>query len=453
MLMPRLLFARIEAWVVLALLLVGMLGVILFGAVLLEEERGNHRFGAAGTAAKTMAEIPRTVEALLQAEDRMVVYREVRFDDPPGWSFPETATGTGLSGYWLMSRFDPAERRSIIEMVRLSDAKVMHVWRPDPDSLLADARRTSQVAHVGNWTTGTFRYFAPYLMPGGDLIVKDSASPLVRIDACARKVWMQDQTTFHHSTEADGTGGFWIPSHIEPSQIPHVTPTFADDALAHVAADGTILDEISVAGILMRHGLQHIVFQPQVTNDDPLHLNDIEPVLTDGPYWKKGDLFLSLRHPAMVMLYRPSTDEILWMKQGPWMAQHDVDILDDHRISVFDNRAYFRGEFGRVDGTSDIAVYDYPTDAVSRPHHDALAAENTKVLFEGLYTRLPEGAYVLEDQTAGVVLVFAEDGRKLAQFVNRPDDGKVYQIGWGRYVDQQTGDHVLQQIERIDCNA
>ncbi len=450
--MSRLLFARIELWVFLALFLVGLIGVILFGAVVLEEERGNHRFGVVGTAARSMAEIPRTVDDLLDAEDRMIVFRKNRFDDPPGWSFPGTATGTGLSGYWLLSRFDAAERRSIIEMVRLSDAQVMHVWRPDPDSLLAEARRTSQVAHIGNWTTGVFRYFAPYLLPGGDLIVKDSASPLLRVDACARKVWMQDQTMFHHSTEADGEGGFWIPSHIEPSQVSFATATFADDALAHVATDGTVLDEISVAGILMRHGLQHIVFPPQVSTDDPLHLNDIEPVLNDGPYWKKGDLFLSLRHPAMVMLYRPSSDEILWMKQGPWMAQHDVDVLDDHRITVFDNRAFYRGHYGRVDGTSDIAVYDFSTETVSRLHHEALAAENARVLFEGLYTGLPEGAYVVEDQTAGVVLVFAADGRKLAQFVNGHVDGNVYQIGWGRYIDQQTGDLVLQQIGGIDCD-
>lgn len=450
--MSRILFARIEVWVVLALLLVGLAGVILFGAIVLDEERGRQRFGAVGAAAKAVAEVPLTVEELLEAEDRMVVFRKNRFDDPPGWSFAGTTTETGLPGYWLLSRFDAAERRSIVEMVRLSDAQVMHVWRPDPDSLLADARRTTQVAHIGNWTTGVFRYFAPYLMPGGDLILKDSASPLIRVDACGRKVWMQDQTMFHHSTEADRDGNLWIPSHIEPSKIPDVPVTFMDDALAQVSPDGTVLAEISVAEILIRHGLQHIVFPPQVTNDDPLHLNDIQPVLTDGPYWKAGDLFLSLRHPAMVLLYRPATDEILWMKQGPWMAQHDVDILDDHRISIFDNRAYYRGGYGRVDGTSDIAVYDFATETITRMHHDALQEENAMVLFEGLYTSLPDGAYIVEDQTAGVLLAFAADGRKLAQFVNRHEDGSVYQIGWGRYVDQQTGDQVLQQIGGVDCN-
>ena len=28
---------------------------------------------------------------------------------------------------------------------------------------------------------------------------------------------------------------------------------------------------------------------------DPFHLNDIEPIKSDGEYWNKGDLFLSLK--------------------------------------------------------------------------------------------------------------------------------------------------------------
>lgn len=446
-------FARIEVWLVLVLALLGLMGTILFGNIVLDRARGEKRLGEIATVAVTLAEVPDTMEAILQGEDRMVVSRHDRFDDPSGWTFTEPATGPGLPGYWLLSRYDPAARQSIVEMVRLSDAKVMHVWRPSPDELLADARRTTKVAHTGNWTNDSFRYFAPSLMPDGGLLLKDSASPLIRVNACAQKEWMQDSTLFHHSTESDGAGGFWIPSIIEPSQIPFVAEDFADDGLAHVSADGTVLQQISVAEILMRHGMQHLVFPPLVDNKDPLHLNDIEPVLQDGPFWKAGDLFISLRHPSMILLYRPATDEILWMQQGPWMAQHDVDILDDHRISVFDNRTYYRGTYGRVDGTSDVVVYDFATQSATRPHHDAIAAENLRVLFEGVYAALPGGSFLIEDQTAGAVLAFAPDGRKIAQFVNGHDDGQVYQIGWGRYVDQSVGDDILKTIEGIDCDA
>lgn len=451
--MAKFLFSRVEVWLVLVLLLLGLLGAMVFGAIIMDTKQGKQRFGAVGAAAVGYAEIPLTMEEILRADDRMVVERRDRFDDTPGWSFPGSAQGTGLPGYWLFGRMDPVERRGVIEMVRLSDGEVVHTWQPDPTSILADAQRTSKIAHVSNWNNENFRYFAPYLMRDGGLVLKDSSSPLFRVDSCSRKLWVQDATTFHHSTEPDGTGGFWVPSHIEPPGVPHVTETFKDDALTHVSEDGKILQEISVAGILLRHGLQHLMFSPEVTDEDPLHLNDIQPVLTDGPYWKAGDLLLSLRHLAMIMLYRPSTDEIVWMKQGPWMAQHDVDILDDHRITIFNNRAYFRGYYARVDGTSDITVYDFADNSLAHPHHEALRDEKLKAPSEGLYSAIPGGGFVVEAQTSGLILVFGADGQKVGQFVNRIEGGKVYQIGWGRYVDQQTGDEVLQQIEGIDCHA
>ena len=70
---------------------------------------------------------------------------------------------------------------------------------------------------------------------------------------------------------------------------------------------------------------------------DPLHLNDIQPVMTDGPYWKRGDVFFSIRYKSMIILYRPSTNKIIWKGVGHSAGQHDVDILDDHRISIFNN--------------------------------------------------------------------------------------------------------------------
>ena len=74
-------------------------------------------------------------------------------------------------------------------------------------------------------------------------------------------------------------------------------------------------------------------------DNDPIHLNDIQPVNFDGEFWKKGDVFLSLRHQSMVLLYRPSTNEIIWKGTGPFFHQHDVDILDNHRISIFNNNS------------------------------------------------------------------------------------------------------------------
>ena len=54
-------------------------------------------------------------------------------------------------------------------------------------------------------------------------------------------------------------------------------------------------------------------------------------------------------------------------------AQHDVDILDDHRISIFNNNAYdFFIMDRKVDGNNEIVIYDFETDSYSKYFNESL---------------------------------------------------------------------------------
>src|SRR5690606_7627779 len=117
-----------------------------------------------------------------------------------------------------------------------------------------------------------------------------------------------------------------------------VSPRFVEDGIAKLSPSGKILLTRSLPRILKDNGLAHL-FEGYPYNDDPFHLNDIEPVPGSGPNWARGDVFLSIRNLSLVALYRPSTGRILWWRQGPWLSQHDVTILDDHRIGIIDNHA------------------------------------------------------------------------------------------------------------------
>ena len=94
---------------------------------------------------------------------------------------------------------------------------------------------------------------------------------------------------------------------------------------------------------------------------NPIHLNDIQPVNEDSNFWKKGDVFLSIAHQSMILLYRPSTNEIIWKGVGHTYYQHDVDILDDHRISIFNNNSKTLGDVATVDGNNEVVIYDFKT--------------------------------------------------------------------------------------------
>lgn len=449
--MQRLLSLRIELWAVLLILLVGFLAAIGFGFAAIDGERGAKRFGVLSETALFLAEIPDTAKAALVDQNRMQVPAAALSGKPTGWSAPGGTMPT-IDGYLLFSRYDGTRRRPVVELVSMRDWQVKHLWSPDADKLLEDFTFESDHMIKTNWTTEYYRAIHPYLTDQGQLIIKDHNSPLLGLDACGARNWIIQGRIFHHSTEADADGNLWVPSVVEPT-IKDVEPKFFEDVLTKVSPAGKVLFTRSVAQMMLDHGLDYLLFTNSRYGYDPIHLNDIEPVLASGPYWKKGDLFLSFRNLSMVMLYRPSTDEIVWMKQGPWIAQHDVDILDDHRIAVYNNRAEDRGTGNPLFyDHSQITVFDFATGQISTLYDAAMATERIRTAAGGLFTALPGGYGMIEDVQNGRFLIVAADGKVAAEFTNRAENGKYYQLGWSRYISQMHGDLALAAMKGVTCN-
>jgi hypothetical protein len=155
----------------------------------------------------------------------------------------------------------------------------------------------------------------------------------------------------------------------------------------------------------------------------------------------------------MILLYRPSTGKIVWQKAGPWIEQHDVDILDDHRISVFDNNVQDRGKGGFIDGSSQVRVYDFSTDSVSTPLEQSALDARILAVNNGLADHTASGLTIVEEDTAGRILVFAADGKLQAEYVNRAENGKLYRMGWSRYVDADTANAALAKLAATTCPA
>lgn len=452
--MEQFLFRKIGLWVVLLVFCLGLIGMVSFGAAVLDSERKTARFGQLSAAAVAIAEIPDTVKRMLGPDTRLTVHNPDRFDDrPTGWTLAQGMPAAALQGYLLVSRYDGDRKRNVIELLSLADWKVAHRWIPEASELLADAARSSAFGDYSTWSSQYFRGIHPILTEDGGLIFKDHFSPLFRVDACARRVWMNDGRMFHHSTELDADGNFWIPALVEPHSIKRVREDFFEDQIVKVGPGGEVLFEKSVAQMLLDAGLDWMIFANGEYRFDPMHLNDIEPALTDGPYWKKGDLFLSLRNISTIVQYRPSTDKIVWLKSGPWMAQHDVDILDDRRIAVFDNNAQMRGGETFVEGSSEVMVYDFSTSEIESPLLQPMRENKIKTLFAGFYTALPGSYSLVEDSTDARLMIFDRSGSVAAEFVNRAEDGRIYHLGWTRFVEKNLGDRALSSIKLETCDG
>ena len=181
---------------------------------------------------------------------------------------------------------------------------------------------------------------------------------------------------------------------------------------------------------------------------DPILLNDIQPVNLDGEFWKKGDVFLSLRNLSMIMLYRPSSNQIIWKRTGPFLHQHDIDILDNHRISVFNNRSIHNAvSTGNiVDGSNEVIIYDFKTDKYLSYLRDSLIENNVRSITEGRSEILPNGDLLIEESNYGRTLYFNSDGSLRWTHVNRGENGKVYRIGWSRILYTQED---VQTVKRV----
>ena len=184
-------------------------------------------------------------------------------------------------------------------------------------------------------------------------------------------------------------------------------------------------------------------------------MNDIQPVDFDGDFWKKGDLFLSLRSQSMVILYRPSTNKIIWKGTGPFFYQHDVDILDDHKISIFNNndvKNFVNGNY--VDGENQVMIYDFKKKGYSYYLNESLIRNNVRTGTQGLSQILPNGDLFVEETNYGRTLYFNSDGSLRWTNVNRAENGNVYRVGWSRILynkeDIQNVSNFL--VSRKKCN-
>ena len=161
-------------------------------------------------------------------------------------------------------------------------------------------------------------------------------------------------------------------------------------------------------------------------------MNDIQPVDFDGEFWKSGDVFLSLRNQSMILLYRPSTNKIIWKGAGPFFNPHDVDILDDHKISIFNNNVknFVNGTY--VDGNNEVIIYDFKKNVYTSYLNNSLIKYDVRSSTSGRSEILRNGDLFVEETNFGRILYFKSDGSLKWTYLNRAENGRTYLVAWSR---------------------
>ena len=415
---------------------------IIFGAILRRELTGGGPYipiiSPLSKVVVFLSEIPHNLKRMKSHDVRTPnQIKENRFGNLSGF----IGDANEKEKYLLLSRYNGDIEESVVELVDLKGFDILHTWNPDINSFFEKV----DIVEGGQWeklirdrNNKRANIGHPLLTGDGSLLFQ-SGSPLVKIDKNSELEWIKDDGVYHHSNEEDNEGNFWVcvqyyPYKIDQKYTGDEYGNYFDDGIRKISSNGDILFDKSVSEIFIENGMEYLLFSVGDRNftRDPIHLNDIQPVENDTKYWKKGDVFLSLRHQSMVLLYRPKTNEIIWKGTGKFYHQHDVDILDDSRISIFDNNSkdFFNGDI--VDGNNRVVIYDFETTEYSYYLNESLINEDVRTTTQGRSQILPNGDLFIEESNHGRILYFNANGSLRHEFINRADNAYIYKVNWSR---------------------
>ena len=358
-------------------------------------------------------------------------------------------------GYLLLSGLSAQESQSIVQLIRIADGHVMAKWVPDWKYIHRQIRHHRFILKENSLT---YRANHPLLMNDGSLIFNTNGS-LVRQPLCSHSPSWVSSYVFHHSVELASDGrSVWAPSVTEQFAVdnPVLKDRLRDDSLAEVSLDGRVIQNLSFSKILADNNLTaHMLGNTGFAlSDDPIHINQITPAVSNGPYWQRGDLLISARHLSSVYLYRPSNGKIVWHQQGPWINQHSAHFFKDHAIAVFGNNVYgarLSNPFIYNEMHNQVYLYDFVNSTVRKVHPKSLEYLKPQTITEGRAQILKDMTLFVEETNNGRLFKLDSNGMLQWSYLNTFDEKYLGAVSWSRYISkaemEQTG-----LSDRLDCS-
>lgn len=357
--------------------------------------------------------------------------------------FPEPRQGSGVTVH-KSSKMEPGvtfvsgffDNQHAMKVLA-SDGRELHRWNvrfgeifPAPDHILPANHRP-----LSEWFT---HIHGAYPLSDGSVVFNFDQHGLTRIDACGKVMWTVNRMT-HHSVSRAADGSFWVPARVyhtrEQQHLPLIRAPFFEDQLIQVSADGKVLREISLLGLLNKNDLHGIVSPMGLQDmgnvyDDFMHTNDADVLSADVaaafPQFETGDIAVSMRNLNLIFVFDPRSERVKWYQIGPWWRQHDPDFLKDGTISIFDNRSDDT-TFGNVMNGSRIIKIDPVTRATTTTYAQAGGGKRRRFFTNimGKHQPLANGNMLITESTGGRFFEATPSGEIVWQYINRFDDAQV----------------------------
>ena len=434
-------FKKFFTFRIFLLILLFVIWSALFGSLLKHHYEDGENFQFLQKIAVTIAKIPNTAEDMIKL---IIEGKNPNPNKPPILTKHkdkkrfEQFIPNKRNALLVLPRYDNSVSRSVVDIVDLNNFEVIHTYKHDIDAMHDQVTNTEEFPRIKiDDAKIRFEYRHPLLLSDGSLVSDSDDSVEFKIDFCSNLEWINDEEAFHHSKMLDHEGNILTPGRMNPKSkyvkkysLLNSLKDYSDDSIIKINTDGKILYNKSVTEILIENKIVDInIF---AVGMDPIHLNDIEPAFNDTQYWKQGDVFLSSNVLSAIIHYRPSTNKVINYITGPFAQQHDVDILTDKEISIFNNNNFF------VDNEySEVVIYNFETKKFRTLFNEQLQKENFKTSTQGLSHIFNDGALMVEEQNHGRIILFNNQGEKEWEFVNKDKNGDIGFISWSRVIEDE----------------
>ena len=419
------------------LILVILLSVIVsisFGSLIKYHFDGGQKYQVIRNFALWLASIPMNLNKMLNSQSLNPINPPILKKHKNKKRFEQFITNSRES-LLVLPRYDHALSRSLVDIINLNNFKTIHTYKHNVLEMNKNVKNNSNFPSlkiIDNQES--FSYKHPLILENGSLICSGIYSPLFKINFDSKLEWINDEVVFHHTKVSDYDSNVWTGGQLSQfSKILNIynIKNFRNYAIIKINTDGKILYKKSIIEILIENKIVNKSFVDQLKNNSDLtHLNSIEPAFSDTKYWKKGDLFLSIKHFSMIILYRPSTNKVIDCITGPFAQQHDVDIISDKEISLFNNNNFI------IDNeTSEVLIYNFETKQFKKLFNEQLKQNNFKTSNGGVSQILNDGSLMVEEQKHGRIILFNNKGDKEWEFVNKDKNGDIGILNSSRIIE------------------
>ena len=414
----------------------------LFASSIKHVTTGGTRLGFLTNPLKVFSEFPSTTYKVLTSKEIKGISLTYKLKNT---SFKEV-NHLNYDVFGLNSFFNNEEHRWDIKLFNFRNDSVLYSWYLHKESFFKSGEYHYQTSRLKN----------PILLPGRSLVAASvESNNLYRLDKDSKVIWHNTAKNFHHSLNLSVDGNIWAcTSAIRKFRLGSKAKlkSIRDDFVTKIDVEtGQIIYDKSVCEILIDNGYKNYVYgfsndgNPTIESD-PIHLNDIQPIYQTGPFWQKGDLLLSLRHKSLVIHFRPGNNKIIRLINGPFLNQHDVDVISDSEIAIFNNNttnigldvvesnnsAFDEERIGDNLLNSGIIIYNYRDSTYSDYLQDLFVKENIYSRTEGSYEFLKTGDICIENQNDAIIYIMNSDSILMKKQFNTLDANFVHLPNWVR---------------------